>query len=168
MPLAVLLLDLLPVLFPVVFLTSRTVPANSECTVNIYYITKKFFYELLHFFFFFSSEIGSHGTICQGWLQTMILLISASWVPRITGVSHQHSANSGISILFPLFPAGNKATGIYHRHVHGNILLNACKQRALMEFKDPISKKPAVQNILSLFSIYITLLCLQSPFQFFN
>jgi hypothetical protein len=28
-------------------------------------------------------------TICLGWLQTMILLISASWVARITGgVSH--------------------------------------------------------------------------------
>jgi hypothetical protein len=29
-------------------------------------------------------------TICLGWLQTAILLISASWVTRITGVSHQH------------------------------------------------------------------------------
>jgi hypothetical protein len=27
-------------------------------------------------------------TICLGWLRTMILLISASWVARITGVSH--------------------------------------------------------------------------------
>jgi hypothetical protein len=27
--------------------------------------------------------------ICQGWLQTAILLISAFWVARITGVSHQ-------------------------------------------------------------------------------
>jgi hypothetical protein len=31
-------------------------------------------------------------TICQGWLQTSILLISASWVARITGMSHQHWA----------------------------------------------------------------------------
>jgi hypothetical protein len=29
-------------------------------------------------------------TICPGWLRTMILLISASWVARITGVSHWH------------------------------------------------------------------------------
>jgi hypothetical protein len=29
-------------------------------------------------------------TICLGWLQTEILLISASWVPRVTGVSHLH------------------------------------------------------------------------------
>jgi hypothetical protein len=33
-------------------------------------------------------------TICLGWLQTAILLISASWVARITGVSHQHPARS--------------------------------------------------------------------------
>jgi hypothetical protein len=32
-------------------------------------------------------------TICPGWLQTSILLISASWVARITGVSHQHPAH---------------------------------------------------------------------------
>jgi hypothetical protein len=32
-------------------------------------------------------------TICLGWLWTMIFLISASWVARITGVSHQHLAN---------------------------------------------------------------------------
>jgi hypothetical protein len=38
------------------------------------------------FFFFF--EIGSHGTICPGWLWNTILLVSASWVARITGVSH--------------------------------------------------------------------------------
>jgi hypothetical protein len=34
-------------------------------------------------------EIRSHGTICPGCLWTSILLISASWVGRITGVSHQ-------------------------------------------------------------------------------
>jgi hypothetical protein len=32
-------------------------------------------------------------TICLGWLWTVMLLISASWVPRITGMSHQHLAN---------------------------------------------------------------------------
>jgi hypothetical protein len=35
---------------------------------------------------FFQDRI--YGTICPGWLQTMILLISASWVVRITGMSH--------------------------------------------------------------------------------
>jgi hypothetical protein len=29
-------------------------------------------------------------TLCPGWLRTMIVLISASWVARITEVSHQH------------------------------------------------------------------------------
>jgi hypothetical protein len=28
------------------------------------------------------------GTICLGWLQIVVLLISASWVARITGLSH--------------------------------------------------------------------------------
>jgi hypothetical protein len=32
-------------------------------------------------------EIGSHELFAWGWLQTMILLISASWVARITGMS---------------------------------------------------------------------------------
>jgi hypothetical protein len=32
-------------------------------------------------------------TICPGWPRTAILLISASWVARITGVSHQHLAH---------------------------------------------------------------------------
>jgi hypothetical protein len=31
-------------------------------------------------------------TICLVWLQTMILLISATWVARITGMSHQYPA----------------------------------------------------------------------------
>jgi ABC-type Fe3+ transport system permease subunit len=33
-------------------------------------------------------------TICLSWLQTVILLISASWVARITGVSHWHLAEN--------------------------------------------------------------------------
>jgi hypothetical protein len=41
-------------------------------------------------------EIGSHGTICPGWLQTVILLISASWVATIIGVRHQHQAHQPI------------------------------------------------------------------------
>jgi hypothetical protein len=31
-------------------------------------------------------------TVCLGWLQMVILLISASWVAKITGVSHQYAA----------------------------------------------------------------------------
>jgi hypothetical protein len=37
-------------------------------------------------------ELGSHKLFAQGWLQTMILLISAFWVTRITGMSHRHPA----------------------------------------------------------------------------
>jgi hypothetical protein len=33
-------------------------------------------------------EIGSHELFCPGWLWTTILLISASWLARITGMSH--------------------------------------------------------------------------------
>jgi hypothetical protein len=43
------------------------------------------------FFFFFEGFFWDRvfQTICSGWLQTVILLISASWVARITSVSHQ-------------------------------------------------------------------------------
>jgi hypothetical protein len=37
-------------------------------------------------------EIGSHKLFAQGWLQTLILLISASWVAGITGMSTAASA----------------------------------------------------------------------------
>jgi hypothetical protein len=33
-------------------------------------------------------------TICPGWLRTTILLISAYWVARITGMSHWHLASN--------------------------------------------------------------------------
>jgi hypothetical protein len=35
-------------------------------------------------------------TVCPGWLRTTILLISASWIARITGTSHQ-------DLCFPIF-----------------------------------------------------------------
>jgi hypothetical protein len=35
---------------------------------------------------------GVSQIICLGWLQPLILLISASWVAKITGVSHQCTA----------------------------------------------------------------------------
>jgi lysylphosphatidylglycerol synthetase-like protein (DUF2156 family) len=38
-------------------------------------------------------KIGSHEIFARGWLGTLILLISASRVARITGVSHQGLAN---------------------------------------------------------------------------
>jgi hypothetical protein len=44
-------------------------------------------------------EIESCRTICPGWLQTGILLISASWVARITGVSHQRPALKHSSLV---------------------------------------------------------------------
>jgi hypothetical protein len=37
-------------------------------------------------------EIGSCELFVWGWLWTGILLISATWVTRITGVSHWHPA----------------------------------------------------------------------------
>jgi hypothetical protein len=44
------------------------------------------------FFFFFQDRVSR--TVCPGWLQTSILLISAFWVVRIIGVSYQHPAKS--------------------------------------------------------------------------
>jgi hypothetical protein len=57
-------------------------------------------------------------TICPGWSQTEILLISASWVVRITGLSHQCLAIARYllmcsgNVLF-VFPA--LSTGTWHR-----------------------------------------------------
>jgi hypothetical protein len=52
--------------------------------------TQGFHLESLHQHYFCEGffEIGSHETICSGLLQTAILLISASWVARITEASH--------------------------------------------------------------------------------
>jgi hypothetical protein len=47
-------------------------------------------------------EIGSWGTICLGWLQTTILLISASWIVRIASMSHWHLAEWLILIILYL------------------------------------------------------------------
>jgi hypothetical protein len=63
------------------------------------YMLGRSFYHLSHsaspflWFFFFFFEIGSCELFAQGWLWPMILLISASWIDRITGVSHQHPAH---------------------------------------------------------------------------
>jgi hypothetical protein len=40
-------------------------------------------------------------TICPGWLQTVILLISVSWVARTTGMSHQRLVST-IFLTTPL------------------------------------------------------------------
>jgi hypothetical protein len=40
------------------------------------------------FWWFFQDRVSQ--TICLAWLGTVILLISASWIARITGMSHQH------------------------------------------------------------------------------
>jgi hypothetical protein len=49
---------------------------------------------MVFFFFFFWDRVS--WTICQGWLWTVILLIFASWVARIIGVSYQHPATSPV------------------------------------------------------------------------
>jgi hypothetical protein len=49
--------------------------------------------EPLHQPFYFCDEFFRERvlwTICPGWLRTVILLISASWVARITDVNHWH------------------------------------------------------------------------------
>jgi hypothetical protein len=40
-------------------------------------------------------------TICLGWLQTTILLISAYWVARIIGLSHWHQVYHGVLRFHP-------------------------------------------------------------------
>jgi hypothetical protein len=41
-------------------------------------------------------------TICLGWLQTVIFLISASWVARIIGVSYRSLALVSFSYKAPI------------------------------------------------------------------
>jgi hypothetical protein len=55
--------------------------------------------------FFLKDSVSR--TICLGWLRTVILLITASWVARITGVSHWHPARMCSSPAG--FQAGSKA-----------------------------------------------------------
>jgi hypothetical protein len=50
-------------------------------------------------------------TICPGWLWTMILLISASWVARITGVSHQHPDSFFVFVFLSMH--FNNSKGVY-------------------------------------------------------
>jgi hypothetical protein len=45
------------------------------------------------FFWWWIFQDRVSRTICPGWLRTVILLISASWVARITDVSHWHPAS---------------------------------------------------------------------------
>jgi hypothetical protein len=44
------------------------------------------------FFLMGVFKIESHRTVCLGWPQTSILLVFASWVTRIIGMSHRHLA----------------------------------------------------------------------------
>jgi hypothetical protein len=60
-----------------------------------------------HFLWWFFEIVS--WTVCPGWFWTAILLIAASWVARITGVSHQHLASLGFScecVLQPSLPSG--------------------------------------------------------------
>jgi hypothetical protein len=50
-------------------------------------------------FFVFWDRVS--WTNCSDWLQTTILLISASWVAKITGVSHQHPATKSYLTHLP-------------------------------------------------------------------
>jgi hypothetical protein len=59
-------------------------------------------------------------TICPGWLRTEILLISASWVARITGMSHWHLADCvplkevNCKTVCHVIPAVVLQSGVYH------------------------------------------------------
>jgi hypothetical protein len=70
--------------------------------------------EPLHQFFFVMGifEISVLWTVCPGWLSTVILLISASWVARIADESHWHPAENPDSyILHGCIQAGRHNEG---------------------------------------------------------
>jgi hypothetical protein len=54
------------------------------------------------------------GTICLGWLWTVILLISASWVARITGINHQRLALMWLVESLRVFCAPPPRFLVYH------------------------------------------------------
>jgi hypothetical protein len=56
-------------------------------------------------------------TVCLGWPQTMILLISASQVAKITGVSHWHLAELILWSLFSFALWFTEEVFIYMFHV---------------------------------------------------
>jgi hypothetical protein len=58
-------------------------------------------------------EIGSCRTICPGWLGTPILLISASWVARIIGVSHRRPFVAHAFLLLSNIPLCERASLVY-------------------------------------------------------
>jgi hypothetical protein len=70
----------------------------------------------------FCFLIMSQGTICRGWLCTMILLISASWVARITGVSHRHPAQAIFLMPYFNYPFKNKITQMWMKLAPSNIV----------------------------------------------
>jgi hypothetical protein len=56
--------------------------------------------------------------ICLGWLRTAIVQISASWVVRMTGMSHQPPAFSSLmSFLSLSFPARHHWGLPYYRYL---------------------------------------------------
>jgi hypothetical protein len=60
-------------------------------------------------------------TICPGWLQTVILLISASWGARIRGMYHRYPACSGyfgVGACFWPRPAWTVILSLYSFHCH--------------------------------------------------
>jgi hypothetical protein len=85
---------------------------------------------------FFCDKVWQ--TVCLDWLWTVILLISASWVARITGVSHQHSALTAIFI--------SKYINYSERHTNISNWLYTCFFFLLM----------------SLYASYIAKLCVRS------
>jgi hypothetical protein len=65
-------------------------------------------------------KIGSHRPICSGWLWAMILQISASWVVRITGMSHRRPA----SFIFLMdIPCGKQISKIVSVPSHSLFLV---------------------------------------------
>jgi hypothetical protein len=75
-------------------------------------------------------------TICLGWLQTTILLISASWVASVTGVSHWRPAWAFIFICASLFVCPSihpfiHSPSIYHFIHILHLIINFCLEKRL-------------------------------------
>jgi hypothetical protein len=109
-------------------------------------------------------------TICLAWLWTMILLVSASWVAGITGVSHQNLAKVGFSNMRRgglLSPKLNQIKARWNLNFH--FLMNTS---AILEhlFSCNVPVTPQTLRLLLLLTIQVSVCTLStlSGFQLCN
>jgi hypothetical protein len=83
-------------------------------------------------------------TICQGWLWTTVLPISASQVTRITDISHQHPAHS--TFFFFWQKMGRKVFFLFNKANSPMFWLQPKEPLLLYFFKNPNTGKAILKT----------------------